>query len=173
MTNVEESGRELVDRMLDTLLAKNPGMRATALDMIYESEELLSAVTEWLPLVKSNYKKSSSKQCYYDFLAKMLLLNRSEEVTDSILNEFDYSFIEKELQGNLVQMDLYPAAYGLCGGQEEQMAKLMWTACCDNCSGNNENLCAALANLKYLTIAADSEICSLIDENMDLFMDMI
>ena len=35
MTNVEETGRELVDKMLDTLLAKNPGMRATALDMIY------------------------------------------------------------------------------------------------------------------------------------------
>lgn len=102
--------------MLDTLLAKNPGMRATALDMIYESEELLGVVSEWLPLVKSNYKKASGRQCYYDFLAKMLLLNRSDEVTDSILNEFDYSFIEKEIQANLTQMDLYPAAYGLCGG---------------------------------------------------------
>lgn len=173
MTNVEETNRELVDKMLDTLLAKNPGMRATALDMIYENEELLGVVDEWLPLVKSNYKKSSSRQCYYDFLAKIILLNRSDEVTDSILNEFDYSFIEKESSANLNQMNLYPAAYGLCSGQEEQMSKFLWMICCDNCSENNENLCVALTNLKYLTIAASEEICSLIDENMDLFMDMI
>lgn len=100
----------------------------------------------------------------------MLLLNHSDEVTDSILNEFDYSFVEKEIQSNLTQMGLYPAAYGLCGGQEEQMAKLLWTICCDNCCENNESLCIALANLKYLTIAADQAISELIDENMDLFM---
>ena len=52
------------------------------------------------------------------------------------------------------------------------MAKLLWTICCDN-SDNKENLCATLTNLKYLTIAASEEICSLIDENIDLFMEMI
>ena len=52
------------------------------------------------------------------------------------------------------------------------MSKLLWTICCDN-SDNKENLCAALTNLKYLTISASEDICSLIDENIDLFMEMI